>query len=42
MTFWWIDWQQGGEEGGCTGLAQNPTIWYALNRVARVSLARAS
>jgi hypothetical protein len=19
MTFWWIDWQQGGQEGGATG-----------------------
>jgi alpha-glucosidase (family GH31 glycosyl hydrolase) len=31
MSFWWIDWQQGGAEGGCTGLAQNPTIW--LNKL---------
>ncbi len=27
MDFWWIDWQQGGTGGGCTGLKQNPTIW---------------
>ena len=24
---WWIDWQQGGDHGGCAGGAQNPTIW---------------
>ncbi len=23
----WIDWQQGGNHGGCQGLKQNPTIW---------------
>ena len=28
MDFWWIDWQQGGQQAGCTGLAQNPTIWF--------------
>ena len=27
MDFWWVDWQQGGVEAGCTGLKQNPTIW---------------
>jgi hypothetical protein len=27
MDFWWIDWQQGGDKGGCTGGSQNPTIW---------------
>ncbi len=27
MDFWWIDWQQGGNHGGCAGLKQNPTIW---------------
>jgi alpha-glucosidase (family GH31 glycosyl hydrolase) len=27
MDFWWIDWQQGGSEGGCAGAKQNPTIW---------------
>eukprot|EP01094_Clydonella_sp_ATCC50884_P030386 TRINITY_DN9908_c0_g1_i1.p1 TRINITY_DN9908_c0_g1~~TRINITY_DN9908_c0_g1_i1.p1 ORF type:complete len:1085 (-),score=270.03 TRINITY_DN9908_c0_g1_i1:780-3968(-) len=31
MSLWWIDWQQGGKEGGCAGLAQNPTIW--LNKI---------
>ncbi len=29
--FWWIDWQQGGERGGCRGGSMNPTIW--LNRL---------
>lgn len=29
--FWWIDWQQGGQKGGCAGDSQNPTIW--LNRL---------
>jgi len=24
--FWWIDWQQGGTQGGCAGGKQNPTI----------------
>jgi len=28
MNFWWIDWQQGGTKGGCTGEKQNPTIWF--------------
>lgn len=27
VDFWWIDWQQGGTQGGCAGGAQNPTIW---------------
>ena len=27
MDYWWIDWQQGGTQGGCAGLKQNPTIW---------------
>jgi hypothetical protein len=27
----WIDWQQGGDKGGCSGETQNPTIW--LNRL---------
>jgi alpha-glucosidase (family GH31 glycosyl hydrolase) len=27
MDFWWIDWQQGGDKGGCAGGSQNPTIW---------------
>ena len=27
VDFWWIDWQQGGKQGGCAGGAQNPTIW---------------
>eukprot|EP00042_Codosiga_hollandica_P032126 m.200668 g.200668 ORF g.200668 m.200668 type:complete len:1028 (+) comp53818_c0_seq1:262-3345(+) len=27
MDFWWIDWQQGGQQAGMTGLKQNPTIW---------------
>uniref|UniRef100_A0A6B2KX16 DUF5110 domain-containing protein n=1 Tax=Arcella intermedia TaxID=1963864 RepID=A0A6B2KX16_9EUKA len=31
MDFWWIDWQQGGTQGGCAGLKQNPT--YILNHV---------
>eukprot|EP01012_Entosiphon_sulcatum_P010211 TRINITY_DN1591_c0_g1_i1.p1 TRINITY_DN1591_c0_g1~~TRINITY_DN1591_c0_g1_i1.p1 ORF type:complete len:919 (+),score=202.04 TRINITY_DN1591_c0_g1_i1:26-2758(+) len=26
MDFWWIDWQQGGKEGGCQGGKHNPTI----------------
>ena len=29
MDFWWIDWQQGGSQGGMTGDKQNPTIWLA-------------
>jgi alpha-glucosidase (family GH31 glycosyl hydrolase) len=27
IDYWWIDWQQGGNHGGCKGLLQNPTIW---------------
>lgn len=27
VEFWWIDWQQGGKQGGCAGNTQNPTIW---------------
>jgi len=27
LDYWWIDWQQGGNHGGCAGLKQNPTIW---------------
>jgi alpha-glucosidase (family GH31 glycosyl hydrolase) len=27
MDFWWIDWQQGEDKGGCAGGKQNPTIW---------------
>lgn len=27
MDFWWIDWQQGGTQGGAHGDKQNPTIW---------------
>lgn len=26
---WWIDWQQGGSQGGMTGNKQNPTIFLA-------------
>ena len=29
MSFWWIDWQQGGNAGGMTSYKQNPTIWLA-------------
>jgi len=29
VSFWWIDWQQGGAMGGMTGYKQNPTIWLA-------------
>ena len=29
VSFWWIDWQQGGAQGGMTGYKQNPTIWLA-------------
>ena len=29
VGFWWIDWQQGGSQGGMTGDKQNPTIWLA-------------
>jgi len=31
VDFWWIDWQQGGSQGGMTGDKQNPTIW--LNHI---------
>ncbi len=31
VDFWWIDWQQGGAQGGCTGEKQNPTVW--LNKI---------
>jgi alpha-glucosidase (family GH31 glycosyl hydrolase) len=27
IDYWWIDWQQGGNHGGCQGMLQNPTIW---------------
>ena len=27
LDYWWIDWQQGGKQGGCAGRKQNPTIW---------------
>jgi alpha-glucosidase (family GH31 glycosyl hydrolase) len=27
VDFMWIDWQQGGSQGGCSGEKQNPTIW---------------
>lgn len=27
IDFWWIDWQQGGDQGGMTGGKQNPTFW---------------
>lgn len=27
IDYWWIDWQQGGNHGGCKGMLQNPTIW---------------
>ena len=33
MDYWWIDWQQGGTQGGCAGLKQNPTIWTNKIRV---------
>lgn len=26
IDVWWIDWQQGGTQGGCAGLKQNPTF----------------
>ncbi len=32
MDFWWIDWQQGGKQGGCAGGKQNPTIWLSKLR----------
>lgn len=28
VDFMWIDWQQGGDQGGMTGGKQNPTIWW--------------
>ena len=31
IDFWWIDWQQGGKQGGAPGGRANPTIW--LNKV---------
>uniref|UniRef100_A0A7S2WIU5 DUF5110 domain-containing protein n=1 Tax=Mucochytrium quahogii TaxID=96639 RepID=A0A7S2WIU5_9STRA len=31
LDYWWVDWQQGGSKGGCTGGRHNPTIW--LNRL---------
>ncbi|EGD79621.1 hypothetical protein PTSG_13053 [Salpingoeca rosetta] len=33
FDFWWIDWQQGGTQGGCAGGKQNPTIWTDKIRV---------
>lgn len=33
--FWWIDWQQGGTQGGCKGGKMNPTI--LLNRLRGTS-----
>ncbi len=27
VDFMWIDWQQGGDQGGMTGGKQNPTMW---------------
>lgn len=33
MDFWWIDWQQGGAQGGLVGGKQNPTIWTDKIRV---------
>lgn len=38
IDFWWIDWQQGGTQGGCTGLGMNPTIW--LNHARATDAAR--
>lgn len=32
VDFMWIDWQQGGFQGGCTGEKQNPTIWLQKQR----------
>ena len=29
VSFWWIDWQQGGNAGGMTSYKHNPTIWLA-------------
>eukprot|EP00959_Pyramimonas_sp_CCMP1952_P045899 959175-Pyramimonas_sp.AAC.1 len=31
VDFFWIDWQQGGQQGGCEGGAMNPRI--ALNHL---------
>lgn len=31
VDYFWIDWQQGGDRGGCRGNEMNPTIW--LNRI---------
>ncbi|QDZ20538.1 glycoside hydrolase [Chloropicon primus] len=31
IDFFWVDWQQGGKEGGALGGRSNPTIW--LNKV---------
>ena len=31
VDYFWIDWQQGGDRGGCSGKHMNPTIW--LNRL---------
>ena len=33
VDFFWIDWQQGGTQGGCTGERENPTIWTNKLRV---------
>lgn len=33
MDFWWIDYQQGGTQGGAAGDAQNPTVWTDKLRV---------
>eukprot|EP00825_Cyclidium_porcatum_P031628 TRINITY_DN3351_c0_g1_i2.p1 TRINITY_DN3351_c0_g1~~TRINITY_DN3351_c0_g1_i2.p1 ORF type:complete len:803 (+),score=106.51 TRINITY_DN3351_c0_g1_i2:339-2747(+) len=30
---WWIDWQQGGVQGGCVDFSFNPTIWLNKQRV---------
>ena len=27
VDFFWIDWQQGGSQGGLSGDKQNPTMW---------------
>jgi hypothetical protein len=26
ISFWWLDWQQGGSAGGMEGFKQNPTM----------------
>ena len=45
IDYWWIDWQQGGNHGGCHGLLQNPTIWTnkirATDHLRRETQARA-